>query len=53
MSPYAHPDSRIGRDSCEYGFRADTEGYTYMLRLNPNRGEYNFYIYCYVPNQVV
>ena len=49
---YAHPDSRIGRDSCEYGFRADTEDYAYMLRLNPNRGEYNFYIYCYVRGQL-
>lgn len=44
----AHPDSRIGRDGREYGFRVDTESYSYMLRLNPNRGEYNFYIYCYV-----
>ena len=43
---YANPDSRIGKDGCEYGFRADTEGYTYMLRLNPNRGEYNCYLLC-------
>ena len=44
----AHPDSLISPDGHEYGFRADTENYSYMLRLNPNWGEYNFYIYCYV-----
>lgn len=32
----------------EYGFRADTSHYSYLLRLNPNRGEYNLYCYCYV-----
>lgn len=31
----------------EYGFRADTEDYSYMIRCNPNRGEYNFYVYVY------
>ena len=39
---------RIDQDGSEYGFRADTDGYAHMLRLNPNRGEYNLYIYCYV-----
>lgn len=32
----------------EYGFRVDTEHYSYMMRLNPNKGEYNLYCYCYV-----
>ena len=45
---WAHPDSRMDEDGREYGFRADTDKYAYMLRLNPNRGEYNMYIYCYV-----
>lgn len=45
---YNQPDSLISPGGHEYGFRADTDGYTYMLRLNPNRGEYNLYIYCYV-----
>ena len=43
-----HPESRYGPDSSDYGIRADTEQYAYLLRLNPNRGEYNLYAYCYV-----
>lgn len=35
----------FGRE--ESGFRVNTQDYAYLLRLNPNRGEYNFYIYCY------
>lgn len=30
-----------------YGVRVDTEKYAYLLRLNPDRGEYNLYCYCY------
>ena len=45
---YSHPDSRFdGNYSTEYGFRADTEKYSFLFRLNLNRGEYNFYCYCY------
>ena len=44
----AHPESGFGRDGREYGFRGDTEKYAYLMRLNPDRGEYNFYIYCYL-----
>lgn len=35
----------------EYGFRADTDHYSYMFRLNPSKGEFlqaaqcNIYIY--------
>ena len=43
---YRCPESSFG-NSREYGFRADTEQYSYLMRLNPNRGEYNLYIYCY------
>ena len=43
---YSQPESSFGNDR-EYGFRADTAQYAYLMRLNPNRGEYNFYIYCY------
>ena len=32
----------------EYGFRADTDHYSYMFRLNPSKGEYNIYCYCYL-----
>ena len=44
---YTYPDSSFGGGGREFGFRADTEQYSYMLRLNPNRGEYNLYCYCY------
>ena len=43
-----HPENSIDGHNRDFGFRADTGKYTYMLRLNPNRGEYNLYIYCYV-----
>ena len=43
---YDHPDSSFGNDR-EFGFRADTDRYAYLMRLNPNRGEYNLYCYCY------
>ena len=44
---HAHPESRIQRDRDDYGFRVNTDAYSYLVRLNPNRGEYNFYVYCY------
>ena len=42
------PDSSFRNDRNEYGFRADTDHYSYVMRLNPNKGEYNLYCYCYV-----
>ena len=42
-----HPECDLG-DGREFGFRVDTPHYSYMLRLNPNRGEYNLYCFCYV-----
>lgn len=33
-----------GRD---YGVRVNTQDYTYLMRLNPHKGEYNLYCYCY------
>ena len=36
---------KFGRD--EYGFRANTQDYAYLLRLNPSPGDYNFCVYCY------
>jgi len=44
----AHPESGMGTISLEYGFRLDTDNYAYALRLNPDWGDYNFYLYCYV-----
>lgn len=47
----AHPESSFGRDNLgnvrEYGVRVNTDNYAYLLRLNPNKGEYNLYCYCY------
>lgn len=43
---FSHMDADIGTGR-EFGFRTDTESYAYLLRLNPNRGEYNLYCYCY------
>lgn len=37
-----------GNYTTEYGFRADTEKYSFLLRCNPTKGDYNFYCYCYV-----
>jgi len=50
LTAYCHkyPDSAFeGNYTTEYGFRADTEQYAYLLRLNPNKGDYNLYCYCY------
>ena len=33
-----------GRD---YGVRVNTQDYAYLMRLNPHKGEYNLYCYCY------
>ena len=30
-----------------FGFRADTAQYSYLIRLNPYKGEENLFIYCY------
>ena len=44
----AHSSGHVeGNDCKEHGFRVDTEGYAYLLRLNPNRGDYNVYCHCY------
>lgn len=49
---YSHPDASFGKDLLgnerEFGIRVDTDKYAYMMRLNPNKGEYNLYCYCYV-----
>ena len=43
----AHSETRFDKYSCEYGVRVNTEKYSYLMRLNPNQGEYNLYCYCY------
>ena len=42
------PDSAMhGNYTTEYAFRVNTEKYAYVMRLNPTKGDYNFYIFCY------
>ena len=42
------PESTMkGSYTKEYGFRVDTEKYSYLLRCNPSKGDYNFYVFCY------
>lgn len=43
---YSAPESSFGNDR-EYGVRVNTENYAYLMRLNPYKGEYNLYCYCY------
>ena len=45
---YTNPQSKMPTEQDYYGVRVDTDKYTYLLRLNPNKGEYNLYCYCYV-----
>ena len=44
-----HPEAEFEGNYCtEYGFRVQTPQHTYMLRCNPNYGDYDFYLYAYV-----
>ena len=43
---FKRPDAAFDNDR-EYGFRVDTDKHSYLLRLNPNRGEYAAYCYAY------
>lgn len=46
---YKQKDSAFKGSYCtEYGFRADTDNHTYVIRCNPSNGDYNFYVFCYV-----
>ena len=45
---YTNPQSKMPTEQDYYGVRVDTDKYAYLLRLNPNKGEYNLYCYCYV-----
>jgi len=48
---YSHSEASFGKDTLgnerEYGVRVNTDKYAYLMRLNPNKGEYNLYCYCY------
>ena len=45
---YSNPQARMKTDMEYYGVRVDTDKHSYLLRLCPDRGEYNLYCYCYV-----
>lgn len=43
-----HADGEFaGSYTTEYGYRIDTDNYAYLMRLNPTKGDYNLYCYCY------
>ena len=45
---YSSPQAKMNNEQDYYGVRVDTEKYAYLCRLNPNKGEYNLYSYCYI-----
>lgn len=45
---YSSPQAKMNNEQDYYGVRIDTEKYAYLCRLNPNKGEYNLYCYCYI-----
>ena len=47
---YSSPQAKMNNEHDYYGVRIDTEKYAYLCRLNPNKGEYNLYCYCYIKN---
>lgn len=48
---FSHSEASFGKDMLgnerEYGVRVNTDKYAYLMRLNPHKGEYNLYCYCY------
>lgn len=47
---YSSPQAKMNNEQDYYGVRVNTEKYAYLCRLNPNKGEYNLYCYCYIKN---
>ena len=45
---YSSPQAKMNTEQNYYGVRVDTQKYAYLCRLNPNKGEYNLYCYCYI-----
>lgn len=43
---YANPSASFGNHK-EWGIRVDTPEFSYLMRLNPNKGEYSLCCYCY------
>ncbi len=50
MSQFGNSHPECGFDGSytkEYGIRVNTKEYAYILRMNPSKGDYNLYCYCY------
>ena len=45
---YSTPQAKMNTEQNYYGIRLDTDKYAYLMRLNPDKGEYNLYCYCYI-----
>lgn len=50
MRQYAgkYPESSYDENFVQFGFRADTDTHSFLIRCKPVPGEYDFYCYCYV-----
>lgn len=44
---FNHMCAVVDEDQRWFGFRCDTQKYSYFMRFSPYRGDYNFYCYCY------
>ncbi len=44
---FADEQAAIDSDKRSFGYRIDTPKYTYLMRYNPYKGEYNLYCHCY------
>lgn len=44
---YKHPEAKYNDVRGFHGIRVNSENYAYLLKLNPNKGDYNLYCYCY------
>ena len=42
------PQAKMPSEGNYFGFRLDTDKYAYLLRVCPDKGEYNLYCYCYI-----
>lgn len=49
---YKHEDALFYEGSEYYCIRVNTDEYSYIMRLNPEKGEYNLYCYCYRKNSL-
>ena len=49
---YSHPEASMHTERNEFGLRINTEKYSYLLRLTPNKGDYNLYCYCYLKDRL-